>query len=61
MCSICGSNEPTRNIDLYVFGSEGIDLCHTCEMKMVEMARQMRSEYLQQKKRDVIQNRNLNP
>jgi len=42
MCMLCPSKEETRFISLYVFGSEGLRVCHECEMKLVEFARQLR-------------------
>ena len=44
MCMLCPSKGETRFICLYVFGSEGLTVCHTCEMKLVEFARQLRSK-----------------
>lgn len=41
MCIICGSEGKTRNIDLYVIGSEGLNACHSCEMKVVEFVRML--------------------
>jgi hypothetical protein len=32
-----------RNINLYVVGSEGLDVCHHCEMQIVAFARGLRS------------------
>lgn len=31
-CGICGEESECRHFDLYVFGSEGVSLCHGCEM-----------------------------
>ena len=36
MCLICGKDKETRYIDLCVIGSEGLNICHSCEMKLVE-------------------------
>lgn len=40
LCRCCGCREDAvRNINLYVIGSEGFDVCHDCEMKIVEFCR----------------------
>ena len=31
-CNICHQDAECRHLDLYVFGSEGVWLCHECEM-----------------------------
>ena len=49
MCMLCRSKEPERCIDLYVFGSEGLRVCHDCEMKLVEFARQLGQRALSQR------------
>jgi ribosome-binding protein aMBF1 (putative translation factor) len=41
MCAICPSTEATRHINLYVNGSEGLNVCHNCEMKIVEYVREL--------------------
>ena len=40
-CRICGEDKETRNIDLYVTGSEGLTVCHDCEMMIVVYVRQL--------------------
>lgn len=43
-CMIClADSEPVRHINLYVIGSEGLDVCHHCEMQLVEHVRGLRS------------------
>jgi exo-beta-1,3-glucanase (GH17 family) len=46
-CMICGQKEnnniTVRNIDLYIIGSEGLNICHECEMRLVQYIRDMRS------------------
>lgn len=42
MCRVCGGEErPSmiRNINIYVTGSEGLNVCHSCEMHIVEYIR----------------------
>lgn len=34
-CLICKEIQETRYIDLYIVGSEGLDICHGCEMEVV--------------------------
>ena len=42
MCMICGNTEKeTRHIPLYVRGSEGLSVCHDCEMLIVEIVRDL--------------------
>jgi hypothetical protein len=34
-CDMClEKHERTRHIELYVWGSEGVNLCHDCEMEV---------------------------
>jgi len=40
-CRICGKDDEGRNIDLYVTGSEGLTVCHDCEMMIVAFVRQL--------------------
>lgn len=44
ICTICGegeSNTPIKNLDLYTVGSEGTNVCFSCEMILVETIRRM--------------------
>ena len=38
-CNICSNTEETRHINLYVSGSEGLIICHPCEMSLVQHVR----------------------
>jgi hypothetical protein len=40
-CRICAGSGPVRHISLYVSGSEGLTLCHDCEMAIVENVRSL--------------------
>jgi hypothetical protein len=41
-CRICGSKEErVRNVNLYLIGSEGTDMCHSCEMEVLNVIRAM--------------------
>ena len=40
-CRICHVIEECRHVNLYVVGSEGLMLCHECEMRIVEYVRGM--------------------
>lgn len=42
-CRICGNMDDLRHINLYVTGSEGLDICHDCEMRLVEFVRALKS------------------
>ena len=43
-CMLCLEEKECRYIDLYIIGSEGLQVCHSCEMKLVEYARSLRSK-----------------
>lgn len=41
-CTVCGRHLPdVRYLDLYVVGSEGLEICHDCEMDLVSHIRAM--------------------
>lgn len=41
LCSMClETKEKTTHFDLYISGSEGVRLCHDCEMLIVEYIRE---------------------
>jgi hypothetical protein len=44
VCMLCQSEAEVRHINLYIIGSEGLNACHSCEMKLVEFARKLMSE-----------------
>lgn len=52
MCMICSSDEPARYIDFYIIGSEGLRVCHSCEMEIVEFIRNLRHDKLDKKFQD---------
>ena len=35
-CRICDNTEDTRILNLFVSGSEGLEVCHPCEMALVQ-------------------------
>ena len=39
-CMICQQKEETKHLPLYVCGSEGLDICHSCEMALVSYIRE---------------------
>ena len=42
LCRACGAPvDEIRNINLYVIGSEGLNVCHDCEVQIVEFCRSM--------------------
>jgi hypothetical protein len=41
---MCRHKKELRNIDLYVIGSEGLNVCHGCEMSIVEFVRDKMGE-----------------
>jgi len=46
MCMMCRRLEETRYIDIYVFGSEGLRVCHSCEMEIVNFVRKRSMQVL---------------
>jgi hypothetical protein len=52
MCMICDSKEETKYINIYPFGSEGLQVCHKCEMEIVEFVRGLRSQNFQKLMQD---------
>ena len=43
-CSICLTEaDETKHLPIYITGSEGIEICHDCEMALVEHIRSMRA------------------
>ena len=42
-CMICDSDRDIRHINLYVVGSEGLSICHVCEMALVAHIHQMKA------------------
>ena len=38
-CRICDNTEDTRTLNLFVSGSEGLEVCHPCEMALVQHVR----------------------
>jgi len=49
-CRICGDEDKVRNKNLYVSGSEGLDVCHGCEMEIVEFVRSRQYEHTANRK-----------
>lgn len=41
-CTICHHDDTVRHVNLYVEGSEGLWICHQCEMMLVTHIRDMR-------------------
>ena len=41
-CTIYQSDEDTKYLDLFVIGSEGTNVCHECEMSLVNHITLMR-------------------
>jgi len=57
ICRICGIKGQVKNINLYVFGSEGVDICHNCNMLLDEfvslLARHRSRRQIMEKKNEV--------
>ncbi len=43
-CMMCGITSQLKYFDLYVIGSEGLDICACCEMEVVNFIREKRLE-----------------
>jgi len=43
-CRVCSSAREIRHLPLYVFGSEGLDICLKCEMQLVVLCRKLAQE-----------------
>lgn len=56
MCTICHRKALCRHFDMYVFGSEGIELCHDCEMDVYGAIRERIYEHMRQLKRSIRYN-----
>jgi hypothetical protein len=56
-CFICKTEQEIRNIDLYVIGSEGLNLCHPCEMNLIEHIRSLAGQATEKKKQDFLAKR----
>jgi hypothetical protein len=54
MCMICHEKGQTRYISLFVIGSEGITVCHSCEMKIVEYIRLLMQQEFEKKKQKFL-------
>lgn len=48
-CNMCLQGSEVRNVNLYTRGSEGTNLCHSCEMAIVEFIRSRGREAVFQK------------
>lgn len=40
-CTICHRKEKTKHFSLYVVGSEGLNVCHPCEMGIISYVQEM--------------------
>lgn len=56
-CYVCGERTQIRNIDIYVIGSEGLNICHEDEMKMVEWLQKQCHQNMDLKKAAFLANR----
>lgn len=48
-CNMCIQGGKVRNVNLYTNGSEGTNLCHDCEIKVVDFIRSNAREAVTQK------------
>lgn len=58
-CWMCQEPGEIRNVDLYVIGSEGLNVCHKCEMKTVEFVRQQWHVVNEQKRQEMLERKGL--
>ena len=57
LCDLRRESEETRHIPLYVYGSEGIQVCHNCEMGLVDHCRELALKVLRRRKAGHIDRR----
>ena len=49
-CMVCRETREVRGVDLYINGSEGLRVCHPCEMEVLELIRnKMRERGIERK------------
>jgi len=41
-CMVCSQWTKVRHLPLYVIGSEGLTICHSCEMELITFIRALR-------------------
>lgn len=56
-CNICGEEKDVRWKNLYLIGSEGIDICHPCEMDLLAYLRNKSREFSMAKKERIKEKR----
>jgi len=59
-CMICHRNTNIRYKNLFVIGSEGLDVCWPCEKKILECVRELMNENMIAEKRKFINRSNHN-
>jgi hypothetical protein len=59
-CNICGEDKDVRWKNLYLIGSEGIYICHPCEMDLLEYLRKKSREFQRAKIERIKNERRLN-
>jgi len=52
-CSICHGPKQCNHFSLYVFGSEGVWLCHECEMAVHKFIRDLSLEKMRERRDSV--------
>ena len=61
ICSLClCPAETVKQLDLYITGSEGMCVCHPCEMALVNHCRELRSMAARVRKEEYIKAMRLN-
>ncbi len=63
-CAIChgdGGEHALRHVNLYISGSEGLEVCHNCEMEIVEYVRGKMREYWINRREEFKKKRALRP
>lgn len=59
-CMMCLKDKEVRNIPLYIIGSEGLDICHDCEMDVVRYIRKRRTSSARVRKAEFLKKRRRN-
>ncbi len=58
MCDICRKDAPTKHIDIYTWGSEGVNICTECEIRLAETLRELAMQDQDRRKAKYLAERN---
>lgn len=58
-CTICGEIGSVRHKNIYLIGSEGTDMCESCERDLLKYLRDRMREFTMKRKREFMSRRFL--